>query len=56
MAVIEAFDDDRALEVSLGGYDTLGAENTDLFAVKADSLKDFTGINPNLKRKISKPK
>ena len=54
MAVIEAFDDDRALEVSLGGYDTLGAENTDLFAVKADSLKDFTGINPNLKRKISR--
>ena len=54
MAAIEAFDDDRALEVSLGSYDSFGAENTDLFAVKGESLRDINGINANLKRKIGR--
>lgn len=54
MAAIEAFDDDRALEVSLGSYDTLGGDSGDLFSLKGDSLKDLNGINANLKRKISR--
>jgi PBSX family phage portal protein len=54
MAAIEAFDDDRALEVSLGGYDSFGADNTDLFAVKGESLRDLGGVNSNLKRKIGR--
>lgn len=54
MAAVEAFDDDRALEVSLGSYDSFGGDATDLFAIKGDRLRDIGGVSPNLKRKISR--